>query len=129
MNTLLLNQDNWDLCLDAFGNIAMASDPYAPAQDAASALRTFTGECWYDTTKGVPYFQTTLGLAPPAAFLKSQFEATALTVPGVTSALCLLGALDERGLSGTVLLTINGQQLTLSLAGDSSRLLTDIGGG
>ncbi len=127
MNTLLLNLDNWDLCLDAFGNIAMASDPYAPAQDSATYIRTFAGECWYDTTDGIPYFDTTLGQAPPVAFMQGQFEQMALTVPGVESATCSITGLSERGLTGTVLLTIGDQQLTLSFAGDSGSLGTAIG--
>ena len=47
--TLLLDRTTWDLCLDANGNIAMATGPYAIAQDVASAVRL-----WHDTTKGVP---------------------------------------------------------------------------
>jgi hypothetical protein len=44
VNTLLLDVSSWDLCLDAAGNIAMASNPYSIAQDAASAIRTFAGD-------------------------------------------------------------------------------------
>ena len=40
-STLLLDQTEWDLVLDASGNIALASPPYALAQDVASAVRTF----------------------------------------------------------------------------------------
>ena len=56
MKTLLLDQTTWDLTLDANNNIALAAEPYAFAQDAASAIRLFQGELWYDTTRGVPYF-------------------------------------------------------------------------
>ena len=41
MNTLLLDLTNWDLLVDASGNIAVASDPYSVAQDVASAVRVF----------------------------------------------------------------------------------------
>ena len=61
MNTLYLDPQNWDLVLDAAGNIAMAKDPYAKAQDVASACRLFSGELYYDTEKGIPYFEETLG--------------------------------------------------------------------
>jgi hypothetical protein len=57
VKTLLLDRSLWDLTLDINGNIAMASEPYAIAQDVASACRTFLGECYYDTSQGVPYFQ------------------------------------------------------------------------
>ena len=104
MNTLLLDQDLNDLCLDASGNIAMASEPYALAQDAASAISTFLGECWYDTTQGVPYWQDILGQRPPAELLKAQFARAALTVPGVVSASVALTQ-SARQLGGTVTIT------------------------
>lgn len=90
MKTLLLDQTTWDLCLDASGNIAVASEPYALAQDVASALRLFQGELYYDTSKGVPYFGQVLGEAPPAQLMTAAFEAAALTVPGIVKATAVL---------------------------------------
>lgn len=100
MNTLLLDPDTWDLTINAAGNIATASldapvdadrrAAYALAQDAASAIRTFKGECWYNTTVGVPYWEQILGKTPPLALLKQRFVEAALTVPGVVSAKCFL---------------------------------------
>jgi len=72
------------------------------AQDAASAIRLFAGEAWFDTTQGVPYFETILGRAPPVAFMKARFAAAALTVPGVVSAVCYLDAIADRRLTGQV---------------------------
>ena len=51
--TLLLDPLKWDLVVDAAGNIAVASPPYALAQDAASSIKLFSGECYYDTSIGV----------------------------------------------------------------------------
>lgn len=102
MNTLLLDRTIWDLCLDASGNIAMATNPYAIAQDAASAIRTFQGEVWYDTTQGVPYFDQILGQYPPIALMRAQFVAAALTVPETVSAVCFLDAVLNRRLTGQV---------------------------
>lgn len=90
MNTLLLNRDNWDLCLDTAGNIALATDPYSQVQDVASSIRLFRGELWYDTAQGIPYFEQILGQAPPIEFMRDQFERRALTVPGVVSATAYL---------------------------------------
>lgn len=90
MNTLLLSSDKWDLTVDAAMNIAVATGRYAIAQDVASAVRTFLGELWYDTTQGVPYFQQILGMMPSLQFMKSQFVAAGLTVPGVSSIKCFL---------------------------------------
>lgn len=104
-NTLLLDRGAWDLVLDARGNIALAQAPYAIAQDVASAVRTFIGECWYDTGQGLPYFQRVLGQAPPGAFLKQTIIDAALTVPGVTSATVQWLAFKDRALSGRIQVT------------------------
>lgn len=84
--TLLLDLTTWDLTLDSNGNIAVASAPYSLAQDAASACLLFLGEYIYDTTLGVPYFQSILGFNPSLTFVKETLEAQALTAlpSGVT---------------------------------------------
>lgn len=115
MDTLLLDRTTWDLCLDSNGNIALASDPYALAQDAASAIRLFSAELWYDTSQGIPYFQSILGRPPPIAFMKSRFIAAALTVPGVASAKCFITKFENRALEGQVQITsVTGQTATAS---------------
>jgi hypothetical protein len=101
MSTLLLDTVTWDLVVDAFGNIAVASNPYALAQDAASAIRTFQGEVYYDTTIGVPY-QNILGKRPNLALTKQALITAALTVPGVVSATCFLTGFTNRALTGQV---------------------------
>lgn len=103
--TLLLDVTTWDLVLDVYGNIAAATDPYALAQDAASAIRLFSGELWYDTTQGVPYFAEVLGKSPPLPLLKAKLVAAAMTVPGVVAARCLISNVTERGVSGQVQVT------------------------
>ena len=108
MNTLLLDRDTWDLCVDANGNIAMASDPYSLVQDASSAVRAFQGEVWFDNTQGVPYFQEVLGLFPPASLIKELVVQEVVNrVPGVASAKCFLSQLDQstRALTGQVQVT------------------------
>ena len=102
MKTILLDRTTWDLVLDAGGNIAAASDPYSQAQDAASAIKTFQGEVYYDTTLGVPYWSSILGKRPPFSFLKAKFAAAAMTVPGVSAAVCFINAFTDRVISGQV---------------------------
>lgn len=102
MRTILLDRSTWDLVIDAAGNIAVAGDPYAQAQDAASAIRTFSGEVYYDTTLGVPYWSSILGKAPPVALMQARFVAAALTVPGVTAAQCFITSLRDRRVRGQV---------------------------
>lgn len=105
MNTLELGPD-WDLVVDDAGNIAVLADdgdePLGLAQDAASAIRLFQGELWYDTTQGIPYFARILGLRPSVTLVKAYFVAAALTVPGVKSATCFITSITNRGLSGQV---------------------------
>lgn len=123
MDTLLLDNSVWDLVLDASGNIARASDPYAIAQDAASALRLFASELWYDTTVGVPYFKEILGHLPPATLMKAAFVAAALRVPETVSATCFLTALTGRQLTGQVQIKIgNGATVILQVQPNNFRL-------
>lgn len=104
-HTMLLDTVAWDLVLDVYGNIAVATDPYSLAQDAASAIRLFLGELWFDTTQGVPYFTAILGKSPPLALVRARLEAAALTVPGVKTAKCIIAAFEGRVLRGQVQIT------------------------
>ncbi len=116
-NTLLLVVTAWDLCLDANGNIAMATTPYARAQSVANALRLFTRELWYNTRAGVPYFENILGHAPPASVFEQYMVRGALTVPGVVSATCNITSIQGRVLQGQVTFTgSDGVDGTVTLA-------------
>jgi hypothetical protein len=106
-STLLLNPATWDLLVDASANMAVAQAPYALAQDAASAIRLFQGEDYYDTTQGIPYWPEILGHWPPVRVMKSYFIAQAETVPGVVSAQCFIDGIDDRQVHGQVQITDN----------------------
>jgi hypothetical protein len=105
MNTLLLSLDQWDLVVDASHNLAVASDPYSVAQDVASSVRTFSGECWYNTARGLPYFAQILGQSPPLAFVKSQIASNAALVPGCNGPVVFIGGIKNRALTGQVQFT------------------------
>lgn len=105
MNTLILDQGDWDLILGADGNIAMATDPYSLVQDVASAIRLFIGELWYDTTQGIPYFENILGHRPSLQYVKIQVEKAALTVPTIVLAKCTITTFDNRDIQGYVQIT------------------------
>lgn len=105
MKTLLLNPVTWDLVKDSAGNIAVAENPYALAQDAASAIKLFLAELWFDTTQGVPYFQQIFGSPPNVTLIKAKFVAAALTVPGVTSATVFITSIVGRNVTGQVQVT------------------------
>lgn len=111
-STLLLDQETWDLTVDAQGNIAVASEPYSLAQDAASAIKTFLGEEYFDTTVGIPYLTQIFGISPPPlTLIKESFITAALTVPGVVSAQVFITALTQRGLSGQVQIVSSSGQM------------------
>jgi hypothetical protein len=105
MRSLLLDTVKWDLCLDAAGNIAVASNPYALAQDAACAIRTFQGEVFYNTRDGLPYWESVLGKFPPLALMREYFIAAAMTVPGVVAARVYFLSWEGRRLKGQVQIT------------------------
>lgn len=102
MDTFLLDTDNWDLVLDSNGNWAIASPPYAVAQDVASAIKTFQGEVYYDSTLGVPYTQEILGEQPPLNVVVSDIETAALAVPGVVKANCTVSSFQNGDVEGQV---------------------------
>ena len=114
MKTLLLDTDAWDVVLDASGNIAVADAPYALAQDVASAVRTFLGEVYYNTTQGIPYFENILGQLPPTPMLTQLIVNAALTVPGVVDAQCAITSFNARAVSGQITFT-DSQGVTTSV--------------
>ncbi|MCP1229952.1 hypothetical protein [Acetobacter indonesiensis] len=117
MQTLLLDCATWDLAVDAAGNIAVASAPYAVAQNVACAVRVFLGECWYNTALGLPYLTNILGRAQSVALFRADVEQTAQSVDGVARATCVLTAISpQRRLSGVIELTLeDGSQTVVSL--------------
>jgi hypothetical protein len=117
MNTLLLDRTTSDLCLDAAGNLAIASDPYSILQDVALACSVIYGELWYDTAKGVRY-QNILGQNPPLAYIKAQYVTAALTVPGVASAVCFISSIANREVQGQIqVTTTSGATGTIQISG------------
>jgi hypothetical protein len=104
-STILLDPDTWDLLLNSDGNIALAQLPYALAQDAASAILTYLGEVYWDTTVGVPWLQQIFGKKPSLALLKQQLVDAAETVPDVESAVVFISSFSNRLVSGQVQVT------------------------
>ena len=110
--TLLLDRDGWDCALDASGNIARATEPYSQVQDAASAVRVFEGEAYYNTTLGVPYWTDVLGRSQPTQIMRARAQQAALTVPGVIDATAVLVTLPNRTLGGQIQIrTTAGEQV------------------
>ena len=101
-NSLLLDQNAWDLVLDVNGNIALAGAPYSIAQDVASATRTFLGECWYNNSLGLPYWQNILGESPPLQYVDQQLTIAAFTIPNVSAVLVTFTSFTNRVLTGSI---------------------------
>jgi len=135
MQTLLLDLTEWDLVIDAYGDIAVASDPYSISQDICSAVRLMLGELWYDTSRGIPYYQQVIGKTVNLALLKSFVEAAAKTVTGVLTAQCFISAFKDRTVTGQIqftyaVATSNGTTTTIgvvSFIGDNRALVTFVG--
>jgi hypothetical protein len=112
-DTLLLDRTAWDLVLDSSGNIAVATEPYSLAQDAASAIMTYSdggpngiGEVFWNSTLGVPYLTVIFRGPPPSiSTIKQLFVNAAMTVPDVASAQVFITAASNRALTGQVQVT------------------------
>jgi hypothetical protein len=102
MATLALDEVNWDLTVDASGNIAVATNGQDIAQDVASAIKLFRGELWFDTTQGVPWFQSVLGQTYSVPVLQALINKAALSVPGVVRASTVISSISGRTVSGNV---------------------------
>jgi hypothetical protein len=113
--TYALDPTTWDLTLDLNGNFATVADQAQIAQDVASAIRTFAGECWYDTRQGMPYFESIFGKTPSSAFLKAQIKQAALTVPGVAAVSVVALKLVQRKLTGTVLVSTSSNPTPITV--------------
>jgi hypothetical protein len=125
VNTLLLTTDTWDITLDVNNNLAIATGPYAIAQDVASACRTFLGEVWYNINLGMPYLQQIFTLQTSINYVKQALIANGMTVPSVATITCFLtGPGKPRNLGGQLQIKDNLGNIiaiteTTNLAGDA----------
>lgn len=117
MKTLPLNVSTWDLVLDGDGNWNLAEPYISVAQDVASAWKTFLGECWYDTTLGMPLMQSIFGQLPPASLVVSKLTSQAFTIADVKDVrIVSLQLLPNRALTGqgVILTDYNDQPLVVT---------------
>ncbi|MGV3346428.1 hypothetical protein ACGVWS_12055 [Enterobacteriaceae bacterium LUAb1] len=106
--TLQLDTDTWDLMLDGQGYIAIASAPYAVAQDVASSCLVFSGECYYDNTLGIPWKDEVLGSRPSAGYIAKKLEREAKKLSVVDQALAtVFFDKDSRTVRGAIRVTDN----------------------
>ena len=119
-HTLYLTPDNWDITLDSSGRIARSTQAYAIAQNVANAVRLFTGEAFFAMDEGIPHFDIELGKTRPAlSVLRARMREAALNVEGVLDAQITLDDVQDRKLTGEILLTVadgdKSSKITLTL--------------
>ena len=119
-HTLFLQPDTWDITLDSSGKIARSTQAYAIAQNVANAVRLFTGEAFFAMDEGIPHFDIELGKTRPAlSVLRARMREAALNVDGVLDAQITLDDVQERKLTGEILLTVadgdKSSKITLTL--------------
>lgn len=119
-HTLYLHPDTWDITLDSSGRIARSTQAYAIAQNVANAVRLFTGEAFFAMDEGIPHFDIELGKTRPAlSVLRARMREAALNVEGVLDAQITLDDVQERKLTGEILLTVadgdKSSKITLTL--------------
>lgn len=116
-SSLYLNPDAWDITLDDTGNLSVVENPYACAQDVATACSAFRGECIYDINIGVPYYPTILGKNPGTGVVQSALETEALRLPYIATAdATVVVKRSDRECSGVIVVTdTNGISSTVNL--------------
>lgn len=115
-HTLLLEED-WDLHVDAAGNLTPVLETYAVAQNVANAFRLFTDDAWFFPERGIAHFLLELNKHPMLNVLAVRLKDAAKAVEGVKA--CEIGFIeidpDTRILSGLAVLTMeNGETVQLS---------------
>ncbi|EDW2469849.1 hypothetical protein YK10_004879 [Salmonella enterica subsp. enterica] len=93
------------MLLDDTGNLAITDNPHAVAQDVACACSTFLGECWYDSTSGIPYWSRILGHWPGTQLVNSTLQQEALKLPTVSAAICQVSVDKARTVTGVLRIT------------------------
>ncbi|KMK23089.1 hypothetical protein ABW11_20990 [Pluralibacter gergoviae] len=114
--SLYLNPDTWDIELNSSNNLSTVGNPYACAQDVATACSAFRGECIYQTGIGVPYNEKILGQNPGTGSVQTWLENEALRLPYIADARATIVAGEARVATGVIVITDrNGTESTLNL--------------
>ena len=103
MKTLALD-DNHDLFLDEFGNLAFREGQYQKAQDVSTAVKTVRGEYVFDNTIGLPY-DLIMGEPVNQSLVQEYVNEEAKRIDGVLGARVILNSLDDRVLDADILVS------------------------
>lgn len=104
-HTLALGND-WDLHVDQSGNIAVLKGDQAIAQAVANSIRLFKNDAYYDAERGMPHFSMALGIKPLISVLRRRLICAAESVQGVQRAEIENLEVNEREITGKIVLTL-----------------------
>lgn len=115
--TTMKLEESWDLTLDGDGNLAIATNSEAVAQDVASACMVFSGECWFNNTLGIPWKESVLGHQFTPGFISQKMQSEAKKLPIVDQALAsVFFDKSSRRTTGTIRVTdITGASTRVTL--------------
>lgn len=82
--TASLSED-WDLQLDANGNLSMLRDARAVEQNVCNEGRLFLDDAYFRADEGIAWFSDQLGKAVQDAVMRNRLRTAAESVPGVLS--------------------------------------------
>lgn len=81
-----LDTDTWDITLDGNGYMKTSQNPYSIAQDAACAVKVVRGECYFDNTLGLRYYDNLLGQPCSTGTISAALKAEVMKLSTISSA-------------------------------------------
>lgn len=106
----IATDENNDIYLDEFGNIATVSDLDAVAQVCRNTILVNLGELQYNTAEGIPYFQTVFNDPPNIELFQNAVIEALQKVEGVSAVKSFEYSTDQGVLHYTaVIQTIYGE--------------------
>lgn len=108
--------EQWDLQLNEAGYIETVDSNYAIAQNVANALSLFTNDAYFEPEKGIPHFNIELGMKPNLSVFRTRIKIEAEKVDGVKRAEVFNLTINDRVLSGLLVLTLkNGAVINVEI--------------
>ena len=108
--TIALRNDNWDMFVDDYGNIAIKESNDEIAQDVASSVMVWQTECPFDKERGIPYNTPDENRFSLKEYIRKQ----ALRIDGVDEAIISFEKIENRKANVIIYVTNeNGDKLTV----------------
>lgn len=98
MRTLALDDKNWDLMVDDYGNLAIKESNDCLAQDVASSVMVWKNELPFDRLRGIPYGSP----EELNGVLGFEVKKQAKLIDGVKNVSVIFEKLEDRGLNMTI---------------------------